>query len=68
MDRAGVKQTAAIKITGHKTPSMWRRATGSRRPRKCGTWSPSRRPAIRAQQEQARNVVELRLAAEGQKA
>jgi len=25
MDRAGVKQTVAMKINGHRTPSMWRR-------------------------------------------
>ena len=67
MDKAGVKQTVAMRVTGHKTPSMWRRyritSTDEVRDALAQTQT-----AIRAQQEQARNVVELRRAAEGHKA
>lgn len=67
MDRAGVKQTVAMKITAHKTPSMWRRyrITSTEEVRDALALTQT---AIRAQQDQARNVVALRPANEGGKA
>ena len=52
MDRAGVRQTVAMKITGHKTPSI-----GS-----------AGRAHAHADRDQARNVVSLRSVSEDGKA
>jgi integrase len=67
MDRAGVRQTVAMKITGHKTSSMWRRyrITSVEEVRDALALTQT---AIRAQQDQASNVVALRPASEGGKA
>jgi len=64
MDRAGVKQAVAMKITGHKTPSMLRRyrITSVEEVREALALTQT---AIRAQQDQASNVVALRSVAEG---
>jgi integrase len=67
MDRAGVAQTVAMKVTGHKSPSMWRRyritSTDEVRDALARTQT-----AIRAQREYASNVVALRPAADIAKA
>ena len=57
----------AMKVTGHRTPSMWRRyritSTDEVRDALARTQG-----AIRAHREQAHNVVELRPAADGSSA
>src|SRR5262245_7154235 len=55
---AGVAQTVAMKVTGHKTPSMWRRyrITSADEVRDALARTQT---AIRAQREQARNVLEV---------
>ena len=64
MDRAGVAQTVAMKVTGHRTPSMWRRyrITSAEEGRDALTRTQG---AIRAQRDQERNVVALRPVADG---
>ena len=64
MDRARVRQTVARKITGHKTPAMWRRyrITSVEEVRDALALTQT---AIRAQRDQTSNLVTLRSVSEG---
>jgi integrase len=65
MDKAGVRQTVAMRVSGHKTTSTWRRyrITDADEVQKALMQTEA---AIHAQQEQSRKVVEFRRTTEGQ--